>query len=176
MSIIIKLIYPNKEDLIAFEIINMKITLGRNPENDISLRDNILSGNHLTIGNLAGRITIEDLGSSNGTIINSTPIVKRTRVYLQDEIVFGEGFYIALDRTKMTDKELIDNKRPHTGSQPLDIYTKEVSDINLAEKYGEVKKLKDNIDPEILLDCEELMKKTPVSYFKVLYDEEDEDQ
>ena len=76
----------------------------------------------------------------------------------------------------MTDKELIDNKRPHTGSQPLDIYTKEVSDINLAEKYGEVKKLKDNIDPEILLDCEELMKKTPVSYFKVLYDEEDEDQ
>ena len=172
MSTIIKVIYPNKEDLVSFDIGNLKISVGRNPENDICLRDTILSGNHLTITSLAGRIFIEDLGSSNGTIINSTEAKKRTRVFLTDEIVIGEGFFIALDRSKMSDKELIDNKKPHKGSQPLDIYTKEVSDINIDEHYGEVKVLKnEEVDDEIILDFEELNEKTKVTFYKIQYEE-----
>jgi pSer/pThr/pTyr-binding forkhead associated (FHA) protein len=175
MSIKVKIIYPNKEDLVSFDLGISKVTIGRNPENDICLRDDILSGNHLTITNIAGRIFVRDLKSSNGTIINSTPVAKRTRLFLLDEIALGEGFYIALDRLGMSNKELIDNKRPHTGSQPLDIYTKEVCDINLDERYGEVKVLdEEEVHEEILLDFERLSEYADIIYYKVQYDEAEE--
>ena len=166
------MIYPNKEDLVSFDIGNMKVTLGRNPENDICLRDSILSGAHLTISCLAGRLFVEDLGSSNGTIINSTQIKKRSRVFLGDEVTIGEGFFIALDRIYMTNKEIIDNKKPHQGSQPLDIYDKEVSNININQRFGEVKVLTDDeVDNEIMLDFQELSKKIKVVFYKVQYEE-----
>ena len=164
------MLYPNKVDLISFEISSQLIIIGRNPECDISLRDDILSGEHLSLSGLNGRVFIQDLESSNGTTLNSMPIKKKRQFHLNEEVEIGGGFLLALDRMKMSEKELINNKKPHQGSQPLTLYEPELSDISLNLQDGEVVMDKD-VDAEILLDLENVMKKVKVSHYRVQYEE-----
>lgn len=172
MSIIVKILYPNKEDLVAFEISGERITFGRHPECEICLRDDMMSNHHLRITGLKKRVYIEDLGSSNGSTINAMTLSKRRPFHLDEEVEFGEGYLIALDRMNMTEPELVANRKPHQGAQPLTIYEPEVSNISLDLDVGEVKLLPDDdIDPEIVEDFSGLEKITEVFYYKVLYEE-----
>lgn len=59
-----------------FEIDQERITIGRRPSNDIVLDDSTVSGNHAAILNLQN-VYVEDLGSTNGTLLNGKPVQKR---------------------------------------------------------------------------------------------------
>lgn len=59
---------------VEFQLGNDKKSIGRYEENDISLADPSVSGNHAEITFLAGKYQLHDLGSTNGTTVNGSPI------------------------------------------------------------------------------------------------------
>lgn len=54
---------------------NKDITIGRKHENDIQLNDLTVSGRHALISVKNGEVFVEDLGSTNGTLVNGIHIV-----------------------------------------------------------------------------------------------------
>lgn len=53
-----------------------RVTIGRKPHNDIQLDDQTVSGEHAVILNLQN-VYVEDLGSTNGTLLNGNKVNKR---------------------------------------------------------------------------------------------------
>ena|SRR5882672_12395311 len=63
--------------------------IGRDAGNDVSLPDEAASARHATLEQVEGEWWIEDLGSTNGTLVNGARIGKRERVRFGDEIGIG---------------------------------------------------------------------------------------
>jgi predicted component of type VI protein secretion system len=63
-------------------------TIGRKPDNDISIDNQAISGHHAVIRKEGDAILIEDLGSLNGTYVNSQKITK-TELFNGDVILIG---------------------------------------------------------------------------------------
>ena len=63
--------------------------IGRDAGNDVSLPDDAASSRHATLEQVEGEWWIEDLGSTNGTLVNGVRIAKRERVRFGDEIGIG---------------------------------------------------------------------------------------
>jgi pSer/pThr/pTyr-binding forkhead associated (FHA) protein len=63
--------------------------IGRDAGNDVSLPDEAASARHATLEQVEGEWWIEDLGSTNGTLVNGVRIDKRERVRFGDEIGIG---------------------------------------------------------------------------------------
>jgi pSer/pThr/pTyr-binding forkhead associated (FHA) protein len=63
--------------------------IGRDAGNDVSLPDDAASARHATLEQVEGEWWIEDLGSTNGTLVNGVRIAKRERVRFGDEIGIG---------------------------------------------------------------------------------------
>ncbi|MBI2922695.1 MAG: FHA domain-containing protein [Planctomycetes bacterium] len=71
-------------------------SLGRMPENDIELRDSLVSRKHSELIRRGNRFTLYDLGSSNGTYVNK----KRIDVKVLDdgdEVTVGESVFVFKD-------------------------------------------------------------------------------
>lgn len=64
------------------------IVIGRDPECDIQINDRNVSRHHLRISGTPGNMFAEDLGSANGTFVNSQPIRKKQIKHL-DVIQIG---------------------------------------------------------------------------------------
>lgn len=69
--------------------ITKDISIGRDTENQIVLKDMSISGQHAIIGREGEKIWIEDLGSTNGTFVNDSIIHKK---YLEDRDVITIGY------------------------------------------------------------------------------------
>ncbi len=61
--------------------VDLALIIGRSPECDISLNDTYLSSRHARVANDNGDLSIEDLGSTNGTYVNQELV--RGRVHLE---------------------------------------------------------------------------------------------
>jgi len=66
-----------------------EVTIGRSPANDVVLNDPQVSRRHARIILEDGRVTIEDVGSLNGTYVNGER-AGRARLSANDAIVIGE--------------------------------------------------------------------------------------
>jgi len=64
-------------------------TIGRNEENEIFLVDPSVSRNHATLKIEASGVTVNDLGSTNGTHVNGERITTPRQVASGDTIAFG---------------------------------------------------------------------------------------
>jgi pSer/pThr/pTyr-binding forkhead associated (FHA) protein len=64
------------------------LTIGRSPEADLQLDDDIISRTHTEVNVTAEGLVVEDLGSSNGTFVNGEP-VERCFVDSRDEVSIG---------------------------------------------------------------------------------------
>src|ERR1043165_5081270 len=53
-----------------FPLTKETISIGRTPENDIELKDSLISRKHTSIVKKGDRYVVYDLGSSNGTFVN----------------------------------------------------------------------------------------------------------
>jgi pSer/pThr/pTyr-binding forkhead associated (FHA) protein len=72
-----KLILTQNDQVIKEYPLNKEcITVGRRPENDIRIDNPAISGQHCQIINILNDSFIEDLNSTNGTIVNDRPIKK----------------------------------------------------------------------------------------------------
>lgn len=75
-----------------------QLTLGRQKENTIQIKDPYVSKKHFIIVKDEGEFFLEDLGSSNGTFLNGEKISDVTRIKKGDIIRVGEIEFIFLHR------------------------------------------------------------------------------
>jgi len=70
-----------------------RISIGRDPENSISLDDVMVSRKHAVIQKVKDEYFIEDLGSTNGTFLNGQPVPpgKYMRLTPQDKVRIGRS-------------------------------------------------------------------------------------
>ena len=64
------------------------LLIGRHPECDISLNLPQISRRHCCVAQASARLVIRDLGSRNGTFLNTLP-ARNTKVHAGDEIRAG---------------------------------------------------------------------------------------
>lgn len=79
-NLAIEFIEPEERTGERIEISN-PITVGRSPACDLSVQDTYISSRHARLMNDAGELSIEDLGSTNGTYVNQE--LARGRVQLE---------------------------------------------------------------------------------------------
>jgi pSer/pThr/pTyr-binding forkhead associated (FHA) protein len=66
-----------------------RLTIGRKPQNDIQIENLAVSGEHACIVTILNDSFLEDLGSTNGTLVNGNP-VKRHILQNNDVIEIGK--------------------------------------------------------------------------------------
>ena len=72
-----------------FALNKERITIGRRPTNNIHIDNLAVSGEHAVITTIAGDSFLEDLNSTNGTIVNQKPVKKHVLNHA-DVIEFGK--------------------------------------------------------------------------------------
>jgi pSer/pThr/pTyr-binding forkhead associated (FHA) protein len=82
----------------AFDFDDNNVFIGRSSKNDVQIKDNAISRKHLKLFQIGKRFFIEDLKSTNGTLINGEPIAsgESYEVNTDDSIQIG-GSVIRLD-------------------------------------------------------------------------------
>ena len=90
------------------EMVEGEFTVGRNDGNSLQLNDGMVSGNHALITIKVDDcfpevfdITIKDLGSTNGTYVNSAPITE-SKIRHGDSIRFGSHEFRVFDDQSTT--------------------------------------------------------------------------
>jgi len=73
-----------------FTLSKERTTIGRKPHNDIQIDNLAVSGEHAVIVTILNDSFLEDLGSTNGTVVNGNPIKKH---FLQNNDVVELGKY-----------------------------------------------------------------------------------
>src|SRR5258708_30766733 len=73
-----------------FTLTNERSTIGRKPHNDIQIDNLAVSGEHAIIMTILNDSFLEDLGSTNGTLVNGQPVKKH---FLQNNDVVEIGKY-----------------------------------------------------------------------------------
>jgi len=69
--------------------VDVAMVIGRSPECDLQLNDNFLSSRHARIANDSGELSIEDLGSTNGTYVNQQLVKGRVHLERGDIVQVG---------------------------------------------------------------------------------------
>lgn len=84
-----KILLKYKEAAVKdYEIIREATTIGRKPDNDIVIDNQAVSGHHAVIKQEGNALILEDLGSLNGTYLNSQKISK-AEIFNSDVVVIG---------------------------------------------------------------------------------------
>lgn len=83
-----KLVFEKDGAVREWDLGSFLVAIGRRPDNNIVLDDKFVSGRHAVIGFEQGRYYVEDLKSSNGTLLNGKP-VQRTPLDDGDTIRIG---------------------------------------------------------------------------------------
>lgn len=65
------------------------VIIGRSPDADLVIADDFVSGTHARITPAEGGPVIEDLGSTNGTIVNGQPATRPLQLSAGDVIELG---------------------------------------------------------------------------------------
>ena len=65
------------------------VTIGRSSDCDLSLQDTYLSSRHARVANDSGDLSIEDLGSTNGTYVNQELVEGRVHLERGDIVQVG---------------------------------------------------------------------------------------
>ena len=86
------------------DLVEDLVTIGRGPDNTIVIGDSSVSSHHAQLQRVGKNYQLKDLGSTNGTLVNGTPVTETT-LRFDDQIRFG-----AIDARY---------ERDAIGSQPL---------------------------------------------------------
>lgn len=76
-------------ELREFTLSGSRMTIGRKPHNDIQIENLAVSGEHAALHSIQGEYYVEDLKSTNGTLVNGSPIEKHFLKH-NDEIEIGK--------------------------------------------------------------------------------------
>lgn len=67
-----------------------RVSIGRDPANDIVLPEPAVSARHAIIIRRGSEFWLEDVGSTNGTYVNGVRVVGLTRLRARDKLTLGE--------------------------------------------------------------------------------------
>jgi diguanylate cyclase (GGDEF)-like protein len=78
-----------------FFLTQTEMTIGRDPSADISVADQSISRKHAKVSKADGKVTLTDLGSSNGTFINDRKVAQGESIVLakEDMIKLGNSIF-----------------------------------------------------------------------------------
>ena len=118
----------------SFDFDDNTVFIGRSFKNDIQISDNAISRKHLKVFKIGKRFFIEDLKSTNGTLINGEPISsgESYEVNERDSVQIG-GTVIRLDELpviKALEKKNLKQEIPkHAIDEKNDMQKEKVSSI-----------------------------------------------
>jgi pSer/pThr/pTyr-binding forkhead associated (FHA) protein len=69
--------------------VDRAVVIGRSPDCDLSITDTYLSSRHARVANDSGDLSIEDLGSTNGTYVNQELVDGRVHLERGDIVQVG---------------------------------------------------------------------------------------
>ena len=72
-----------------FTIAKERTTIGRKAVNDVQIEDTFLAGEHAVITQIGSDCILDDLDSTNGTVVNGKP-VKRHLLKSNEVLEFGD--------------------------------------------------------------------------------------
>jgi predicted component of type VI protein secretion system len=78
-----------------FRLDRQRITIGRRPDNDVCLAYPAVSGEHAAVVTILADSFLEDLGSTNGTLVNGVKVTKHF-LHDRDQIDIGQQVLIYL--------------------------------------------------------------------------------
>lgn len=110
------------------------IKMGRKADNHIVLDDKAISSYHLQITTDGFKVTMKDLGSTNGTFLNGV-LTKEAPLKHQDRIKVGNSTFIFL-----SDSPLDSTLTSPTFSLPMQVKTLEIEFDQLEKKFKETTK------------------------------------
>ena len=70
--------------------INGELTIGRSPGCTVRLDDTFVSQLHARVFIDGGEVRVDDLGSTNGTLVNGVTVVDTSPLHIGDEVRVGE--------------------------------------------------------------------------------------
>jgi hypothetical protein len=71
-------------------LLRTPLRLGRARDNDVIVEDEFTSGHHARLFIEAGKVWVEDLGSTNGTLLNGRPVRGRAALAPGAELCIGD--------------------------------------------------------------------------------------
>jgi len=95
----------NRRDRLPFKIaesyvLGDLVTVGRAPKNDIVLPDSYISAKHARFRQVGDTYLLEDLGSTNGTMVNGVRIKEPIPLRNGDRISFGQVDFLFVSDQK----------------------------------------------------------------------------
>ena len=96
-----------------FTLTKERTTIGRKAVNDVQIEDNFLSGEHAVIVQIGNDCIIEDLGSTNGTVVSGKP-VKRHLLKSNEVIEFGDYKLNFVDEADYTAENFLFSRMART--------------------------------------------------------------
>jgi len=103
-----------------------KFTIGRMPDNDLELRDSLVSRRHTELIRHGVRITLYDMGSSNGTFVNNKKV---------DVKVLDDGDEVMIGETTLVFRDESGNSKP-AGAKPATAVPASNLDQEIEKLYG----------------------------------------
>lgn len=70
-------------------VVSGPVVIGRSPGADIVIDDTFVSGRHARFSPLGEGLLVEDLGSTNGTLLNGQPVTSPSGLRAGDQVAIG---------------------------------------------------------------------------------------
>ncbi len=101
-------VYPKRGEVFTLPLKKDRISVGRSPDNDISIPDPYSSGRHAFIYPADGGYVVRDNKSKNGTFLNGVKITAETELKKGDEVLIGST-RIVFDKEISADVEVTES-------------------------------------------------------------------
>lgn len=103
-----------KGETTEWELGPFLLTIGRRPDNNLVFDDRFVSSHHAVVSFAQGRHYIEDLKSSNGTLLNGAPVQRAA-------LTHGDAIRIGTHTLQFHDEPVATPAIPLPGAQPVSV-------------------------------------------------------
>jgi two-component system, cell cycle response regulator len=120
-----------------FKLTSGTAVIGRGSDTTIRIEDEGISRRHVQLLQLSDGVFVEDLGSTNGTLVNGEPVTERTKLKDGDKIELGSVTILKFSYTDTVEEEYQRNLYDSATRDPLtQAYNKKFFVERLATEFA----------------------------------------